>query len=200
MEYMKKSVSLIAAVVMCMAAMVAQAQETSRQQERAERKSERDAERAKIKAEEQAEQMASYQEAIQAIKDNKFVLEADQATFVTGESMYVNSSTNFVLVNGEKSTVQTAFNSVNPGPNGLGGVTLEGTVSGAQMSMDKQGNISYSFSVQGIAISAQVFISMAEGNNNATVTINPNFNPNTLTLTGNIVPLQQSDIFKANPL
>ena len=53
-----------------------------------------------------------------------------------------------------------------------------------------------SFSVQGIGISAQVFINMSSGNNTASVSISPNFSNNNLTLNGNIVPLDQSNIFK----
>lgn len=37
---------------------------------------------------------------------------------------------------------------------------------------------------------------MSSGNNNASVSISPNFNNNNLTLNGNIVPLDQSNIFK----
>ena len=37
---------------------------------------------------------------------------------------------------------------------------------------------------------------LTDGGNNATVTISPNFNSNTMTLSGNLVPLEQSNIFK----
>ena len=61
---------------------------------------------------------------------------------------------------------------------------------------ENSSQIKCSFSVQGIGISAQVFINMSSGNNNASVSISPNFNNNNLTLNGNIVPLDQSNIFK----
>ena len=93
-------------------------------------------------------------------------------------------------------TVQVAFNTPYPGPNGIGGVTVDGTTSDVKVTTDKRGNVNCNFSVQGIGISAQVFITLTNGGNNATVTINPNFNSNTLTLSGNLVPLNQSDVFK----
>ncbi len=102
-------------------------------------------------------------------------------------------------MNGNRATVQTAFNTPYPGPNGIGGVTVDGNSSDMKMNVDKKGNVNCSFSVQGIGISAQVFINMSSGNNTASVTISPNFNNNNLTLNGNIVPLDQSNIFKDVP-
>ena len=182
---MKKFIALVALVLVSASTMMAQ-----------DRKAEREAERAKIKAQEQAEDMAAYQQAIQAMKAQEFVLEANQVIFRNGQSCFVTSNTNFVMVNGTKGTVQIAFNTPYPGPNGIGGVTVDGTVTDVQMNMDKRGNVNCSFSIQGIGISAQIFINLTEGNNNATVTVNPNFNSNTLTLSGSLVPLDQSDVFK----
>ena len=172
------------------------AQESNAAIRRADRKAERDAERAKLRAEEQVQDMAAYQQAVQALKNKQFVLEANQVIFRNGMSSFVTSNTNFVLMNGNRATVQTAFNTPYPGPNGIGGVTVDGNSSDMKMNIDKKGNVNCSFSVQGIGISAQVFINMSSGNNNASVSISPNFNNNNLTLNGNIVPLDQSNIFK----
>ena len=128
--------------------------------------------------------------------NKQFVLEANQVVFRNGMSAFVTSNTNFVLMNGNRATVQTAFNTPYPGPNGIGGVTVDGNSSDMKMNIDKKGNVNCSFSVQGIGISAQVFINMSSGNNTASVSISPNFSNNNLTLNGNIVPLDQSNIFK----
>ena len=50
--------------------------------------------------------------------------------------------------------------------------------------------------IVGIGISAQIFLTLTNGGNNATVTISPNFNSNTMTLSGSLLPLNQSNIFK----
>ena len=169
---MKKLIALLALVLVSTSTMM-YAQESERAVRRADRKAQRDAERARLKAEEQAADAVAYQQAVQALKNKQFVLEADQ-----------------------RSTVQVAFNTPYPGPNGIGGVTVDGSASDMKITTDKKGNVNCSFSVQGIGISAQIFISLTNGGNNATVTVNPNFNNNTLTLSGNIVPLDQSDVFK----
>ena len=183
---MKKFIALVA-LVLVSASTLMYAQESQRDIRRADRKAQRDAERARLKAEEQAADQVAYQQAVQAIKDKQFVLEADQVIFKRGQTAFVSSNTNFV---------QVAFNTPYPGPNGIGGVTVDGTTSDVKVTTDKRGNVNCNFSVQGIGISAQVFITLTNGGNNATVTINPNFNSNTLTLSGNLVPLNQSDVFK----
>ncbi|WP_077154728.1 DUF4251 domain-containing protein [Bacteroides bouchesdurhonensis] len=191
---MKKFIALLALVLMSASTMMyAQSDAAAR---RAERKAQRDAERAKLRAEEQVQDMASYQEAIQALKNKQFVLEANQVVFRNGMTAFVTPNTNFVLMNGNRATVQTAFNTSYPGPNGIGGVTVDGNSADVKMNIDKKGNVFCSFNVQGIGISAQVFINMSSGSNNASVTVSPNFNNNNLTLNGNIIPLNQSNIFK----
>ena len=192
---MKKFIALLALVLVSASTMM-YAQESNAATRRADRKAERDAERAKLRAEEQVQDKAAYQQAVQALKNKQFVLEANQVIFRNGMSAFVTSNTNFVLMNGNRATVQTAFNTPYPGPNGIGGVTVDGNSSDMKMNIDKKGNVNCSFSVQGIGISAQVFINMSSGNNNASVSISPNFNNNNLTLNGNIVPLDQSNIFK----
>ncbi|WP_289133142.1 DUF4251 domain-containing protein [uncultured Bacteroides sp.] len=181
---MKKFIALVALVLVSAAA------------RRADRKAQRDAERAKLRAEEEVQDMAAYQQAVQALKNKQFVLEANQVVFRNGMSAFVTSNTNFVLMNGNRATVQTAFNTPYPGPNGIGGVTVDGNSSDMKMNIDKKGNVNCSFNVQGIGISAQVFINMSSGNNTASVSISPNFSNNNLTLNGNIIPLDQSNIFK----
>ena len=192
---MKKLIALLALVLVSTSTMM-YAQESNRAERRADRKAQRDAERARLKAEEQAADAVAYQQAVQALKNKQFVLEANQVIFRNGQSAYVTSNTNFVMMNGQSSTVQVAFNTPYPGPNGIGGITVDGNASDMKMTTDKKGNVNCSFSVQGIGISAQIFISLTNGGNNATVTVNPNFNNNTLTLNGNLVPLDQSDVFK----
>ena len=125
----------------------------------------RDAERARQKAAQKIEESALYAEAVKALKENQFVLEADQVIFKRGESAYVNTNTNFVLVNQNRGTVQVAFNTHFAGPNGIGGVTVDGTVSGVKMKTDKRGNVTYSFSIMGTGISAQVFMTLVNGDN-----------------------------------
>lgn len=109
---------------------------------------------------------------------------------------YVNSNTNFVSVDGEKAVVQVAFNIPVSGPNGLGGVTVDGSVSSYEVKEDKKGNLRLTMNVMGAGISARVEIGMMKGSNQASVEIFPNFNSNRLTLNGVLLPLHKSTVFK----
>lgn len=188
---MKKIIALMM-LVFIGASTAMYAQESSSATRRAERKAQRDAE----KAREKREEAQAYASAVQAINNRKFVLEADRITFKRGQSVFVTSNTNFVLLNGEQASVQVAFNGPYAGPNGIGGITVDGRVGEVKTTTDKKGNVSCSFSVVGVGISAQVSIRLTHDTNNASVTINPNFNSNRLSLDGKVIPLSESSVYK----
>lgn len=135
-------------------------------------------------------------EAVQAINDTAFTIEADKVEFKRGYTAHVTASTNFVAVSGSNAIVQVAFNVPVSGFNGLGGITLEGIVTGYKISSDKKGNTYVKLSVSGKGISAQLFISLWKDANKATVNIQPNFNSNKLTLSGMLWKPERSNIFK----
>ncbi len=164
------------------------------------KQSARNDERAKQKAEEAEYDAATYQIAVDALNQHEFVLEADQLVSRRGRVAYVNTTTNFVMMEKDKATVQIAANNMIAGPNGIGGITVDGSVSDVKTKTDKKGNVDFSFSVQGVGISAQVFITMSSGSNEASATVYPNFNSNTITLNGNIVTLGESSVFKGRSL
>ena len=191
---MKRIITLITLVLVSASTlMYAQSSSETRQ---AERKAQREAQ----KAREKAENDRNYAIAVQALKEGKFVLEADQLVFKRGPSALVPSTTNFVLMDGEHASVQIAANNALAGPNGIGGITVDGSRKEMKITTDKKGNVNCSFSVQGIGISAQVYITLTNGGNNASARISPNFNSNTLTLNGVLVPLSQSNVYKGRAL
>ena len=132
----------------------------------------------------------------QAIEAKEFVLEADQVSFKSGSTAQVSSNTNFVAVQGDKAVVQVAFDIPVSGPNGLGGVTVSGSTSDYRQSVDKKGNIRVSMNVIGTGISAQVYINLPNGGNQASVDISPNFNSRRITLRGELLPLSEGNIFQ----
>lgn len=191
---MKRIITLITLVLVSASTlMYAQSSSETRQ---AERKAQREAQ----KAREKAENERNYAIAVQALKEGKFVLEADQLVFKRGRSAFVSSTTNFALMDGEHASVQIAANNALAGPNGIGGITVDGSRKEMKITTDKKGNVNCSFSVQGIGISAQVYITLTNGGNNASARISPNFNSNTLTLNGVLVPLSQSNVYKGRAL
>lgn len=191
---MKRIITLIT-LVLASASTLMYAQSSSETRQ-AERKAQREAQ----KAREKAENERNYAIAVQALKEGKFVLEADQLVFKRGRSAFVSSTTNFVLMDGEHASVQIAANKALAGPNGIGGITVDGSRKEMKITTDKKGNVNCSFSVQGIGISAQVYITLTNGGNNASARISPNFNSNTLTLNGVLVPLSQSNVYKGRAL
>ena len=192
---MKKVFYLLAVLITFSGINAAVAQQNNGQQtltKKEIRKAKREAQKKFMEEQDQA----LFEQGLQALKDQSVVVAVDQLIYPRGMVQYVSALTNFVYINKGKAVVQIAVNNFAPGPNGVGGVTVEGTPSDITMSTDKKGNVYYNFTAQGIAISATVNIQMTPGSNRATVTIYPNFNNRDLTMTGKIVPYDQSSIFQ----
>ncbi len=157
-----------------------------------------------LKKEQQALQnridSAYWEESLAAIRDTTFTLEADRVVFKYGQIAYVNSNTNFVSVNKNQAVVQVAFNVPFSGPNGIGGVTVQGNVGGYKIETDKKGTTTVKMTVIGVGISAQIWITMYKGTHEASVDVMPNFNSRNITLNGVLLPLGKSDVFKGRTL
>lgn len=163
---------------------------------RAERLKKRAAEKAKIA---DADSVA-FTQAVAALQSGSWALEASNITFNNGITRFVTSSTNYVAVNAGEGTVQTAFNNSNiNSPNGLGGVTLEGSVWGERMGKDENGNIFYSFSIQGSGISAVVYVTLTAGTNQASASVNANYSGNRMVFNGYLYPYSSAGIFEGQP-
>ena len=136
-----------------------------------------------------------YAQAIQSLETLEFVMEADQLVFKRGHTAYVTSTTNFISVSDDKAVVQIApF--YGGGPNGVGGITLEGKASNIRLKTDKKGNTFFTMNVMGTGLSASIEIQLYKGSNKASVTVNPNFHSNRVTLNGVLLPTEYSSIYK----
>ena len=135
-----------------------------------------------------------------ALRNQDFVLEANTVTFKTGATVYVNSTTNFISVKGNRAVVQISPSNFSSGPNGVGGVTVEGNVSDLTVRTDNKGRTTLSMNVMGIGINAQVEVYMYPNTNRASATVYPNFNSNTIWIQGTIVPYENSNVFEGNSL
>ncbi len=167
-------------------------------EERAERREALKKERAERRALEAQQDSIVYLKALEALKTGSFVLEADYVGFPNGLTRYVTQSTNYFEVNGGKGILQTSFAdfTYQPGPNGLGGVTVSGNISYPTIKEDKNGNVFVTYNIQGIAVSATVMLTLTGGTNQASITINPNFNNNNMTMTGHLLPYDESTVFQ----
>lgn len=147
------------------------------------------------KARELANQQA-FEAAKEALQDRNWVLMANTLYGPRGAAIPVSDNTNFIQFKGNTVYVQLAFNGI-AGPNGLGGITVQGSPSQITTDTDKHGNITYSFYVNGIALTAQIVINLSEGSNYASATVYPMMNSNNLTFSGILVPTSQAGIFRS---
>lgn len=197
---MKKLLLLLTVMLFSAGTMMAQqdksAQQAAKQAEKEAKKAEKEAK----KATQDAEDAAWFEQAVQALTDRDFVLEADRVEFKRGRFAYVTPNTNFVSMKGDKATIQLAFNGAFSGPNGIGGITVDGTASNVEMKTDKKGNITFSMMVQGVAVSANVTFRMVKGSNKCSATVSPNFNSNRLSFTGTLYPTSESNVFKGRSI
>lgn len=146
-----------------------------------------------------ADSLASIQ-AIAAIRNKDFVLQVDNVTFRSGNTVFVNSSTNFISVKGNRAVVQISPSNFAAGPNGVGGVTVDGGISNYQITTDRKGRVNLTYNVSGIGISAQVEVYIVPGSTYAQATIYPNFNSNTLWLSGTVVPYNNASVIEGSSL
>lgn len=147
----------------------------------------------------QAQDSIHYVNALQALEKLDFVLEADKLVFKRGESAFVNSITNFVSLNDDQAVIQIApFNG--GGPNGVGGITLEGRASNISIKTDRKGNTYFTMNVMGTGLSATVTFTLPKGSYHATVTVDPTFSGNRVTFYGRLLPSAQSKVFEGRSL
>lgn len=134
--------------------------------------------------------------AMEAMDSMNFVLKADRLVSKRGHTVYVNDITNFISVSGDYATVQIAPSYSGGGPNGVGGITLDGKVSNVKYDIRKNGNKTLSMNVMGSVISATLFIELYDGGNNAEVTVTSNFHSLKVTLMGTLTPTDDTYIYK----
>ena len=193
---MKRILSMLVVfsfVLGCITQMQAQ---TNNAAEKEEKREERKEKRAARLAKDSIMGEAAFNKAMQAITNQSFVLEATSVQPLNGRVYFVNSNTNFVSLNDGQAMVQITSNSPYPGPNGLGGITVQGTISNLQVKQEKNGNVYVSMNVQGVFLSATVNLVLYSGNNNAMVMVDPNFSGNNLTMNGTLVPYSESNVFQ----
>lgn len=139
-------------------------------------------------------------QAIASVQNRDFVIKIDNVTFPNGRTVLVTSTTNFIYVKGDRAVVQISPSNSVPGPNGVGGVTVDGTVTSYKMITDNKGNLNLSYNVSGIGINAQIEVHFVQGTSRVQATIYPNFNSNTIWVSGTVVPYDSADVFEGNSL
>lgn len=175
-------------------------QEPTKQELKEQKKQQKKARKEMKKKIDSIGETVAFEKASRLIQEGTFVIEADQIQSRRGGITPVAANTNFISMNNGESVIQIAPSNHIAGPNGVGGITVDGKVSDISISHSKNGNLNYSYNVQGIGVSAVVKITLPKGSTTATATIYPNFNNNEITLTGRVVSPQNSKVFKGRAL
>lgn len=137
-----------------------------------------------------------YMEAFDALKQGRFVVEIDRLSFKRGRTASVSTNTNFISRDGSEGIVQITFNGVRPGPSGMGGITLRGTVSDVHLEIGRKEIVYYKMRVLGGGIAAEIRITLTPGSNRVRVEVDPDFNSNDITIDGRIVPYDDSSVYR----
>lgn len=192
---MKRIIFVMAVLMMCSATVLAQQTKEEKKAAKEAKKEAKKAEKEAKKAAEEEAEKALFNQAVMAIEMRKFVLKADRVEFKRGQTTHVSPTTNFVLLNGDDASIQLSFNTGIPGPNGIGGVTVEGKASEIEVETDKKGNVHFEMNVQGHGVSARLMFTMTHGSNKCSATVMPNLKGNRIQFYGNLV-MGSSNVFK----
>ena len=196
----RRFIFIMLALLAVQASIFAQDRKMTRKEKEAAWRAERLRKRAQEERQIMHDDSIQFVQAVNAIRSGSWALEASNVTFNNGVTRFVTASTNFVSVDDGQAVVQTAFNNSNVNsPNGLGGITLEGRITSEELKMDKDGNVYYNYGIQGADISATVNVVVTANSNQATATVNPNFNSNQMTLSGYIYPYDTAGVIEGNP-
>lgn len=142
------------------------------------------------------EREVAYISALALLDSRDFVLEANKLSMPDGSSLAVFSDVNYLMMKGDKAVVQ-----VNPGisggPNGMGGITLEGRVVDLTKTTDKRGNVTLKYTVMSTGGSAEVELKLLSGGDKANATITPKMRSSArVIMFGKLLASEFSRVFK----
>lgn len=161
-----------------------------------EKKELRKEKRAIRKAERERYNQEMHDKAYKALKDLNFVLEATSLQNKRGKMINVSDHLNFISVEKDKATLQLSFRGYG-GPNGLGGITLNGKIRNEKFSTDKHGNQYLEFNVMGAAIHAEVRISLNASDNFADASVDASTRSSKIQFRGSLVPKDDTRTYKS---
>jgi hypothetical protein len=144
--------------------------------------------------EEEAKKLVEYM-----LDNKKFVLEANYLSGRSGSRIPVNSMLNFISIDSNKGVIQLA-NTWGVGYNGVGGITVEGTITKYEVSkkVSKRGGISYTVMLYFMSNIGMYDLSLwvsQSGNADASIS---GISPGQLNYSGQLVPIQTSRTYKAH--
>ena len=131
----------------------------------------------------------AYAKASNSIRRGYFVFVADYIQ--VGHAGYrhydINPNSNFILVQDDDGIIQFAFNTGNPGLNGLGGWTGKGKVRNKHVKFKDDGEVFVQYRLVGSNVDTSVHITLSPSSNQAVARVGD------MTFYGKILPYRDSD-------
>lgn len=140
----------------------------------------------------------AYMQAVAAIQDTLLVLEADQAFDSKGAMVNVESTLNFVKIEKDRCVFQLAFPFL-IGPNGVGGITLDGSLTNYEVKVDKKGRTHLSASSFGNSLNADIRMTLVEGSSRVEATVSAATLSYNLRFSGELKHIYESNSFEGTP-
>ena len=152
------------------------------------------------KAEKQAEEQKRQERVAALIEGHRFVLKANYINGRRGERQVVSSNLNFIIIDSTQATLQLG-SGWGMGYNGVGGITVDGRITKFEIN-EKENKRGKSYNITVYLLSGigqydiQFWISQS---GNADATVRGNYS-GSVTYSGDIVPIEQARIYKAQPI
>ena len=108
-----------------------------------------------------------YAKASNSLRRGYFVLLANSVDMGGHRRTGVNETANYLLVQDNDGIIQFAFNTYSSGPNGIGGVTLKGTVRDKKIKYDDNGDVHFEYQLVSKKETAYVYITLFHNSNRA---------------------------------
>lgn len=138
--------------------------------------------------------------AMESLKALDFAVAADRISFKHGGSFNVNSTINFIARKGDWGAVQIASSAGNPGPNGIGGITLEGAVRNTRLFTDEKGTTTLTYTLSDKGLSADIMVRLGKGQINAIATVDAAYSGAGMTIYGILSPYSAGRVVKGSSL
>lgn len=135
--------------------------------------------------------MIRHDAAVDLLQSQQFTLKADRLILDKRSFPSVSPTTNFIRVDGDQAVVQVSPGN-SGGPNGVGGFTVKGTVSGYETKVKDNGSVTVRFNVSAIAGSCSVTINLPQGGYIANATIHNTMRGKNANIYGSVSPVDQN--------
>lgn len=137
------------------------------------------------------EQIAAHDRAMDILKAQAFMVKADYLTVQNRAIPGVIDNTNFIAVLGDKAIVQVSPG-MSGGPNGLGGFTVTGNVTGYKLTTRPGGETVAQYHVSAVVGSCDITVTLARDTPQANVIISNSMRSYRATMRGDIAPIDDS--------